>query len=176
MQMFIDDHIPEEFWSDLSGKPIENCIMCGKYLLAEDVSYFIEKALKSGNTEFEYAICEECAQKMKGAMSAESMERLEQFFAENNQLGMIQNLIVHKGFAEPRDFISHCIIKGNELTPADEYQLVGYFTGKHIYPGSFPFAISFAAGEEMGTLLSEQTRREMDGFIDQFIGIPPDWI
>jgi hypothetical protein len=176
MQMFKDDTIPEEFHSSLSGKPIENCIMCGKYLLDENVTYFIEKAVKQGNTEFEYAICMDCSANMKGAMSEESMQRLESYFAENNQFEVMQNRLSMKESVEPRDFYSHCIIKGIPLTESDEFQLVGYFTGKKIHPQSFPFAICFAAGEEMGELLSEQTRREMDGFIDNFIGIPPDWI
>jgi hypothetical protein len=172
---FRDNHIPKEFYSTLSDKPIENCIKCEKYLLDEDTIYFVEKAIKNNEVEFEYAICAECAEKMKGTMSEESLTNMESYFKKNSNIKQYQEKLLLEDELSINDFIGNCIVTGNDLKSTDEYQLVGVFEGKHIYPDAIPFAISFEATEKINQLLSKQTKDEMDGFIDDFIGIPPDW-
>ena len=38
--------IPQRFFSDVSDSPFENCNICDKYLLENDVPYVVEKAVK----------------------------------------------------------------------------------------------------------------------------------
>ena len=81
--------IPKEFCSDLTSAPMERCISCDKYLLEQGTQYLIEKAFKRYqdteivNTIFEYAICYPCAQEMQSAMSADSMQKIGEYFAKN---------------------------------------------------------------------------------------------
>lgn len=172
---FKDPNIPKQFYSYLSEKPIENCIMCEKNLMDEFTVYFIEKAIRNGEVEFEYAICMDCAAKMRGSMSKESVANMESYFKNNSQIQEYQNLIFENDELSVDQFLSNCVVKGTPVSEIKEYQFVGVFQGKHIYPYSVPFLISNEASEEINDLLSKQTKGEMDNFIDDFIGVPPEW-
>ncbi len=172
---FKNTNIPKQFYSYLSEKPIEHCIKCEKYLLDDRTIYFIEKAIKNNEVEFEYAICSDCAEKMKGTMSKESVANMENYFKENSNIKGYQEKLLHEEELEIEDFIENCIVTGTSLNDTEEYQLVGVFEGERIYPYAVPFAISMQATEEINEILSKETKDEMNGFIDDFIGIPPEW-
>jgi len=172
---FKNTNIPKQFLSYLSQKPIENCIKCEKYLLDDRTVYFIEKAIKNGEVEFEYAICSDCAEKMKGTMSEESVQNMENYFMDNSQIKEYQHRLMNEEELSPQDFLGNCVVTGTPLEETEEYQLVGVFEGDKVYPYAIPFAISFQATEIINGLLSKQTKDEMDGFIDDFTGLPPDW-
>ena len=80
--------IPEEFYSFNTGKPFERCIDCDKYLL-DGEPYMIEKAIRqypgysAKDIIFEYAMCVDCAERLKNEMSQESMASIQKFFMSN---------------------------------------------------------------------------------------------
>ncbi|MEA3445383.1 MAG: hypothetical protein U9R19_11740 [Bacteroidota bacterium] len=167
--------IPELFKSFLSDKPIENCIMCEKYLLEEGTAYFIEKAFKDDYVEVEYAICVDCAENMKGSMSAQSIKNIENYFMTKMQY-MQENMMAFKnGGMNPEYLLTQCVITGIKRENLKEYQIAGFFNGSFLNLLTFPFLISGEAAEEINELLSKETKGEIDGFVDDFIGLPPEW-
>ena len=171
-----DNNIPKEFYSDISDKPIENCTICGCSLLENDTQYVIEKAFKDGLVEIEYAICMDCLENMKGNMSEESMKNIENYLMENMS-NMEEKLEDY--YFNGRDsnvFLEKCAIKGTPKEELSEYQIAGLFKGKMLDPQVFPYLISMEAAEEINNLLSKKTKDELDGFIDDLIGLPPEWL
>jgi len=149
--------------------------MCQRPLLEEFSVYFIEKAIRNGEVEFEYAICMDCAAKMKGSMSEESIRNMENYFKNNSRIQEYQQKIFEAEELSVEDFLSACVVKGTSISELKEYQMIGVFQGDRLYHYSVPFIISSEATEEINELLSKKTKGEMDDFIDDFIGIPPDW-
>ena len=62
IQWAVLQDIPEQFYSEETKKPLENCLMCDKYLLDEGTEYMVEKAMRrhpklgTETTLFEMAI------------------------------------------------------------------------------------------------------------------------
>lgn len=171
-----DKHpIPSLFKSFLTEKPIENCIMCEKFLLGEGTDYFIEKAFKDDYVEVEYAICMDCAENMKGTMSKQSIENIENYFRSNMQFMQERFMNLEDDNFDPERMLSQCAITGTKREDLNEYQIAGFFNGSHLNPATIPFLISGEIAEEINGLLSKETKGEIDGFVDDFIGLPPDW-
>mgnify|MGYP000507098918 CR=1 FL=1 len=84
-----DWKIPKEFYSFETNSPFERCIECDKFLLDDDTEYIIEKAVKNykgypaKDVVFDYAICMDCADRMRKQISKESWEKMMQYFQEN---------------------------------------------------------------------------------------------
>ena len=82
--------IPSVFRSTDTKKPFERCIQCNKYLLELDSEYLIEKAIKqyqgfeAKEVIFEYAVCMDCAEKMRQSLSAESQMGHHALFFQSN--------------------------------------------------------------------------------------------
>lgn len=133
----------------------------------------IEKAFKRKEVIFEYAICMDCAQNMRGEMSKESMQSIQQY--------MLQNAKPEERFFELRDhdfsidrWLSKCMLTNESRDEQEEYQIHGVFVGNKMVSNQFPYMISGTALEEMNELLSPETRGEIDRFKDEFFDIPPE--
>ena len=171
-----NNKIPSIFHSHINEKPIENCIMCERFLLDENTQYMIEKAFKDGQVEFEYAICIDCIENMKGTMSEESLMNIENYLIEhmNNKPNEIATQF-HEGI-DGDTFLNNCAIKGTPRAELKEYNIGGLFRGKSLDPMAFPYLISFEAAEEINSVLSKQTKDELDDFYDDMVGLPPEWM
>ncbi len=172
---FSNDQIPPVFYSDLQAKPLENCVMCGKDVLHSNEVYMIEKVIKNGRSESEYAICFTCASKMKGNMSVESEANLAAYFESNPRLKSMQDFYEGEEEVAVDDLLKCCLIKGTPVSELDEYQLGGVFKGDKLYPAALPFVLSLEAMMEINDLLSAETKRELDDFIDEIDDLPPEW-
>lgn len=167
--------VPSLFKSFLTEKPIENCIMCQKYLLDDGTDYFIEKVFKDDYVEVEYAICMDCAENMKGSMSQQSIENIENYFRSNMQFMQERFMGFQDEGFDPEMMLSKCAISGTNRKDLKEYQIAGFFNGIYLNPATVPFLISSEVAEEINGLLSKETKGEIDGFVNDFIGIPPEW-
>lgn len=167
--------VPELFKSDISEQPIENCVICEKYLLDEGTPYFIEKAFKDGKVEIEYAMCMECAEKMKGSMSRQSMSNIQNYFMANMNPNKYQTIDMDDESFDPEIMLKSCAVKGIPREELDEYQIAGFFNGPYLSPQTLPFLISGEVADELNELLSKETKGEIDGFVDDYIGLPPEW-
>lgn len=172
--------IPEIFLNSDTKAPLTNCIQCDHNLSLGDRFYMIEKVFKRyltlNTTEvlFEYAICSTCYEQMKGALSAESMTNLSAYMMTNTDFPALkQRMEEHPD--NPEEWLSHCMIKGTTKEELTEYQMGACFKGDRLVTNFMPpFIIGNVAMEEMSELLSKETKDEMDGFMDQNFGIPPE--
>ncbi len=173
--------IPELFYSDLGKKPFKYCIYCEKELLVSQELYLIEKALRFNpdldikNTIFEYAICMECAFKLRQQMSLKSRERIERFMMhESNIIENSNKLNQEKDYALS-SWIGQCAVSGKSMNETKEFQIFGQCAGDKMLYANMPYMVSGEVIEQMTELLSDETRGEMEGFMDNFFGIPPEY-
>lgn len=172
--------IPSIFKSTDTGAPLERCIDCDYPVLEGDRYYMIEKVFKRypemNRTEvlFEYAICSVCYEKMKDAMSQESMQNLSAYMMQNTDFQKLQERIEEKP-DDPEHWLSHCLIKGTSKEEMNEYQMGACFKGDRLATNFMPpFMVGELAMEEMNALLSKETKDEMDDFMGEHFGIPPE--
>lgn len=172
--------IPDIFLSSDTKAPLDRCIQCDCDLTKGDRFYVIEKVFKRypalGTTEvlFEYAICSECYEKMKEGLSTESMFNISNYMMENTDFAAVQRRIEEHP-DDPEKWLSHCMIKGTPKEELTEYQIGAFFKGDRLVTNFMPpFMIGQEAMEEMNELLSKETKDEMDGFIDDHFGVPPE--
>jgi hypothetical protein len=173
--------IPRIFHSHASNAPFSKCMNCDCVLL--NTEYVIEKAIRrykdfsSTDTIFEYAICMKCHQEFVNAYSASSMANIQNYFLENadfdNKRRDLQDKL-KEGHFNIDEWISHCIIKGTPVNELSEYQIGCQCIGNKMVVLNMPFMIGHEAMEEITQLLSDKTRGEMDRFIDEFFGLPPE--
>lgn len=174
--------IPEVFRTE-EGELFNECISCGLDVIKSGEPYMIERAMKKyktwdiENAIFEYAICMKCAEKMRKTLSKESLKRIEQHFMEKANWDDHLTMLNDEEKPSVDDFVNGCIFSGQSRADEklDEYQVFGYCQGDKLLLSRPPFMISHAAADEMSELLSEKTRDEMDGFIDDNFGLPPEW-
>ena len=167
--------IPETFKTFVSEEYFQNCISCNKYLLKGKTQYVIEKAIKGNNVEFEYAMCLDCAEKMRENLSDLSLERIGKFFEEHVDLFDKRNYLLEQKHTTIDDYLSTCLINGSSITSLNEYQIFAYCEGDKILLSYFPYMISHEAIEEMQELLSPQTKDELDDFTKKHFDLPPEW-
>ena len=74
------------------------------------------------------------------------------------------------------NLLGRCMITGTNINDMSEYQIAGAFSGRQLIWEPFPFIMSIEVTNEINELLSEKTKEEIDGFIDNFIGVPPEWL
>lgn len=169
------------FFNSETRQPFSNCLVCDMFLLDPGTEYIIEKSIKqynymdSSDIIFEYAICLDCAQRMMDDYSEESKEAIQLYFIKNANH---EQLIERLGSIESMDieqYISHCLFKGVSQKEAEEFQICAHCNGDQINFGNPPFMISGAASEEIMQSLSKQTKGDIDRFIDDYFGGPPEF-
>lgn len=175
--------IPDIFKTE-EGAYFKSCISCNVDVVASGEPYMIERAIKRyaymegmEAVIFEYAICAKCAEKMRKSLSTESLQRMEKHFLE--KANWDQKLELFNAEKQPTvdDFIGDCIFTGQKMDDKDinEYQLIGHFQGNKLRLDKMPFMMSALAAEEVSELLSAKTKDELDDFIDDNFGLPPEW-
>ncbi len=172
--------IPDIFLNSDTKAPLSHCIQCDYDLMLGDRFYMIEKVFKrylqmdSTQVLFEYAVCSECYEKMRGALSKESMQNLSAYMMTNTDFQAMQARMQEHP-EEPEKWLSHCMIKGMPKEELTEFQMGACFKGDKLVTNFMPpFMIGNVAMEEMNELLSKETKDEMDGFMDENFGIPPE--
>jgi len=172
--------IPEVFLAEDTKTPIDKCIDCEHDLLKGDRFYVIEKVFKRypaiGKVEvlFEYGICDQCYDKMKEKMSAESMQNLSNYMMNNTDFeGLHKRINEHPD--DPIAWLDRCMIKDTPIEQLSEYQMGAFFKGDRLLTNYLPpFMVGNAAMEEMNAVLSKETKDEMDDFMDEHFGVPPE--
>lgn len=172
--------IPSIFLNSDTNGPITHCIQCNYDLMQGDRYYMIEKVFKKypqlEKTEvlFEYAICSHCYEKMRSQLSRESMANLSSYMMVNTDFQAMQERI-ESNPEDPEKWLSHCMIKGTPKEDMMEYQMGACFKGGRLVTNFIPpFMIGELAIGEMNALLSKETKDEMDDFMGDNFGIPPE--
>lgn len=172
--------IPKPFHSFATGKPFKTCITCEKNLLKTGTQYLIEKAIvkypdsPATDVIFEYAMCLECAEKMRQTLSRASVARIDQFFAERTDLVSRREALLQKGEPDLDDWLQTCIVTGKPVTEVTEYQIYAHCNGQDMFYEYAPYMLSGEAIDEIQELLSPETKEVLDDFIDDYFGLPPE--
>ena len=177
-------NIPGIFHSIESGEPFDRCMSCNCNLLEEGTQYVIEKAIKqyqdynATDTIFEYAICMKCHSEFIKSYSDTSLANIQNYFleniGENPQKEDLKKRLEEEGHFNIEDWTSHCIIKGTPINKLSEYQIGCHCIGDKMLVSGMPFVIGNKALDEISQLLSNKTIDQMNGFVDEFLGLPPD--
>ncbi len=172
--------IPDIFLNSDTKGPLTNCIQCDHDLTLGERFYMIEKVFKrypqleSTQVLFEYAVCSECYERMREGLSKESMANLSAYMMTNTDFEAMQ-MRMQTYPDDPEKWLSHCMIKGMPKEELTEFQMGACFKGDRLVTNFMPpFMIGNVAMEEMNELLSKETKDEMDGFMDENFGIPPE--
>lgn len=169
--------IPEKFNNSLEEKPFSHCKLCDKELLESNSEYLIEKAYKrfpeGGGEEllFEIAICLECAMNMRSTLSKQSLANVQQFFFKKG-MERRQQLVDPESFAE--NPLRECLLSGKPFEETREYQIYAHCRGGDISMDGGYYMLSDEIIEEMQSLLSKETRDELERFSDDNLGVPPE--
>ncbi len=172
--------IPSAFRSDEKATLFQHCLGCDLYLLDNGTQYVIEKAYRRypnyemQDTVFEYAMCMDCIAKLQSAMSEESLNRVRTYFDRHVDLFSRSSNLLKKETLEVDDWLSKCIVKGTPIAEMNEFQIFGHCDGQDLLFTLFPYAIGGEAIDEISLLLSNKTLGEIDGFMDEHFGLPPE--
>lgn len=170
--------IPEEFYSFETNSLFERCIECEKYLLDEGTEYIIEKAVKNyegysaKDTVFDYAICMDCAERMRKEISKESWESMMRYFQENMDV-MARFEMQEQSSIES---MKSCMIKKTGIDDCREYQIYAHCNGSKLNMENPPYMISGEVMEELVPLLSDKTIDEMNGFMNKHFSPDPSFM
>ena len=163
--------IPEMFYSFETGEPFQTCNLCGKDLMEDRENYLIEKAFKNDETLFEYAMCWECREKMRGEISQQSMRLIDNYFDEHVSLiDWRKNCLESHGYSA-EGWLSHCLVKGTSIDETEDYQIFGHFVDHNIDFSGFPYALSDAAMEDLVNLLSDKTLGFLNDTSNKLFGL-----
>ncbi len=172
--------IPPTFHSDETAALFQHCLGCNRFLLENGTQYVIEKAYRrypdfgTQDTVFEYAMCLDCFMQLQEAMSEESMNRVRSYFDRHIDLYDRRSLLLQKEAVKVEDWLDRCLVKGTPVSEMNEYQIFGHCDGKDLLFTLFPYAIGGDAVDEISLLLSNKTLGEIDGFMDDHFGLPPE--
>ena len=99
---------------------------------------------------------------------------MQDYFDSNVNLGARREALLEKNVLKMDEWVSKCIIKGTSIKEISQYQICCQCDGKDLLFGLSPFMISGEAVDEIANLLSNKTLGEIDGFVGEFFGWPPE--
>jgi hypothetical protein len=149
--------IPLEFHSTYEGRLFQSCARCGEMLEEIAGGYQIFKLFRQGEAIYEYALCDPCHTGVVGEFSEESRQRLAEFH--------LQRVSLHLGRWR-------CAVCGNARgeDSEEEFSLSGACRGRRLI---HDLMVCGGCRREMQSLLSPETRRVWDRFVDENLpGVP----
>lgn len=167
--------IPPIFHSLLQDGPFTHCLDCNKELIEADEPYLIERIFHGTEPIMEYAMCFPCRTKLCSELSHESLQRIEAYFEERVVLEDRVELMLKESGSDVNQWIDECLITKRDRADCREYQIMAVCKGDKLVLGPTPFMISGDATEEVGKLLSKQTRDKLGEFTETRFGMPPEF-
>ncbi|MCE2495042.1 MAG: hypothetical protein J4F31_00405 [Flavobacteriales bacterium] len=166
--------VPRLFYPFEEEAPFDKCSRCHAELLESNREYMIEKALKPGDTIYEYTICFDCIEKSRGGISSDSMQYMERFFLERVRPVEHRAKMIRKFDLDYRFWLDHCVVNGTPVDQMHEYQIMAHCQGPYMVFSVFPYCLGEHAADELVSNLSVATLKELDEFGDELIDIPPE--
>lgn len=172
--------IPTIFHSFTEEQTFKQCISCNTNLLETDTEYLIEKAFRryadfdTQDVIFEYAMCLRCAERMRQELSTSSMRNIQDFFDQRVDFYGRRQEMLYDHALDCDAWLNRCIVTGKPMDQLQEFQIYGHCRGDRFLFSYMPYMISHEAVDSMTGLLSEKTKGEIDRFIDDNFGLPPE--
>ena len=169
--------IPPIFFSYETGEPFERCIECDK-VLDDQCEYIIEKAIRTydgydaQDVIFEYAICVDCAMKIRQSFSEDSLKAIDQYFA-NVVPRPATALLDNSGNFKIDECLDQCMITGKPLSEVREYQIYAHCRGNKLQRQVPPYMVSNEAVEQLLPLLSGKTNDILNDFFQRHFSPDP---
>jgi len=172
--LFFDQIIKKRRLSESSGKVLHVCQSCSREMAPHEV-YLIAKAFAGKKCVMETVQCLECQTDVQQGLSDQSKENLQLYGGRR----------LRKFFEDPlaRQFYlleePSCVITTEHLNDSDTFEL--YTVNPTISDEDF-FFVGPTAIEQMSELLSEQTRKNWERFLETLqpkspeIVLSPLWV
>ena len=160
---------------------MDHCISCEKELIKSNAPYVIEKAIKpfegfrAHSTVFEYAMCLQCAEKMRTKISTKSAQAINQYFSKNIDFIGRYELDVEQAQFSIEPWMDKCLVKGKNIRELGECQIYAQCQGDRLIIQEFPYMVSGQAIEEVMELISAETKDEFDRMKDELIDGPSEF-
>lgn len=167
--------IPSIFHSFEKDAPFSECVACGRPLLRDGVSYFIEKAFRKGEVVFEYVICEFCRGVVSETISFESMSNIGAYLTENMDAFAGRGELLEGFDNSVQAWLSECFFTGTKRRECDSYQICAECDGLNLVVSLLPMVISEEAAETFQSLMSKQTRDSFGDFTRETLNPPADF-
>ncbi|PIE91349.1 MAG: hypothetical protein CR997_01365 [Acidobacteria bacterium] len=152
-----------------TGEPFSACHFCGKSLNHGDF-YVIAKAFDKGRLVMEAVQCLACQQNASGYISAQSAENIQLFAGKRFVKYMEQDDF--SGTYEPVEV--KCLFTDEELSVYDSVEL---YSMHMPWSGDQPyFFVGPTAIEMMSDLLSEETRKFWERYMEQLDPVSPEHV
>lgn len=151
------------------GSFFDTCDFCGRPLGPDDI-FVIAKAFDKGALAMEAVQCLACQEKTEGYISEQSAENL-QLYAGRRFRAFMENNVSDSG---KLPYPEQCLFTGEELESRDSFEL--YSMHMPYQSESIFFLVGPTAVEQMSELLSEETRRFWESYMDQIQPVTPDRI
>ncbi|HEX2750506.1 MAG TPA: hypothetical protein VHM91_21045 [Verrucomicrobiales bacterium] len=153
--------IPREFHSEYEERPFQSCTRCGEMLEEITGGYQIFKLYQGSEAIYEYALCHPCHAGVIKKFSRESRERLAEFHRQRVSLNLGR---------------WRCAVCGNSRGEEGEaeFSLSAACQARSLI---HELMVCGACRREMQSLLSPETRKVWDRFVDENLpGLPANSI
>ena len=113
---------------------------------------------------------------MTASLSKNSLSKINDHFEAHADLPLraLKNL-KREDRPDLEELIGSCLLKGTAQKENQEYQICCQCVGDQMVLSHMPYMIGMEAMEEIQELLSPETKRELDGFVGDNFGLPPEW-
>ncbi len=163
--------VPEELWSFETGAPIQSCALCNCDLFTEGKNYLIEKAFKSNEVIFEYAMCTECREKLSGELSEQSKKLIDHYFSEHVDFEQRRLECLEAYGLDYARWVERCLVKDKPRSKCREYQLYAWCIDRDIVFTGMPYMLSSDCIDDILELLSEETLGVINDFSNKVFGV-----
>ena len=149
--------IPREFHSEYEERPFQSCTRCGEMLAEIAEGYQVFKLYRGGEAIYEYALCHPCHAGAVREFSVESRQRLEAYHRQRVSLNLGRG---------------KCAVCGNARGEGGEpeFSLTAACQGHRLLHA---LMVCGLCRQEMQSLLSKETRKVWDRFVNENLpGVP----
>jgi len=165
--------VPPLFHSTETDESFSHCLTCEKELDSLDVPCTISKVYKGAECVFEYAMCQPCKLDLSANFSAESRQKIDEFF--NRHVDLSSRSLAMGNSQNHTDWMKTCLTCGTSSTEVQDYSIACMaFSGTMVFD-PFPMMVCSQCERTIQNQLSKSTRDQWDKFIaTNFEGPPAD--
>jgi len=169
--------IPKIFQPFGDEGPFQECMICSCDLLDEDddVQYVIERAFVGDEPIYEFAICVDCQHEMFEELSGESRQRIQAHFEERVDLADRRELLISESELDLDSWIDACVLTKTKRKSSRAHAIYGHCCGSNLLFSYMPYVVSEEGMQGLQHLISKKTRDQLDGFVDDYLGLPPEF-
>ena len=149
-------------------------MICSKDLLVEGVQYMVERAFVKDEPVYEFAMCLDCQRDVLNELSQESLLRVEAHMDERVDLVQRRKRLLQEVGEDVSRWIDRCILTKKRRSDCRSWIIYAHCAGADLLFSYWPYMISDEGMQALERLLSKKTKDTLEGFIDEYLGMPPE--